>query len=78
MRLADKWYNAHCDDENGFVCKRAVGSTDPLTPPPTALYQGYCPDGFFGLGGTGAGRERDGDKRREGDRDREKQRWKQR
>ena len=51
--FTDRWYNAHCDDNNGFVCRRTPGDTDPKTPIPTEVFNGYCPAGYFGLGLTG-------------------------
>ena len=51
--FTDRWYNAHCDDSNGFVCRRTPGDTDPKTPIPTEVFNGYCPAGYFGLGLTG-------------------------
>ena len=49
----DRWYNTHCDDKNGFLCRRASGSTDPQTHAPTPVFTGYCPAGYFGIGETG-------------------------
>ena len=39
--------------DNGFVCKRIVHDTDPKTPKPTEVFNGYCPAGYFGLGLSG-------------------------
>ena len=44
------WYSTNCGHDKGFVCKKAPGSDQPVTVPPTAQVPGFCPKGFFGIG----------------------------
>ena len=48
--LAGWWYAANCGFNKGFACSKAPGSDTPVTVPPTVGVEGYCPDGYFGVG----------------------------
>ncbi len=45
-----KWYNHHCDESYGFICKINPGNIGQVTDPPTPTIGGYCPDRYFGIG----------------------------
>ena len=44
------WYNSHCEDADHFVCKRAVNASEVVTDPNTTPVDGYCPQGYIGIG----------------------------
>ncbi|KAK0060017.1 macrophage mannose receptor 1, partial [Biomphalaria pfeifferi] len=43
-----RWFNSRCFKELPFLCKRLNGSTKPIQAMPTPIYNGTCPEGFFG------------------------------
>ncbi len=44
------WYNHHCDESYGFVCKRNPENIGQVTDTPTPTIGGYCPERYFGIG----------------------------
>ncbi len=48
--VSGEWYNSHCDDPRGFVCKRNPGNTGTVTDRPTPAVGGSCPANYIGVG----------------------------
>ncbi len=48
-QASGKWYNRHCEESHGFICKRILGNTGKVTDLPTPTIGGYCPKNYFGV-----------------------------
>merc|ERR550532_1099162 len=44
------WNDDNCGDKNGFVCVKPKGDVSPVRPTPTFPVDGFCPEGFRGIG----------------------------
>ena len=40
------WNDDNCNEQMGFICKKRIGQSGPITPTPPIIVQGGCANNF--------------------------------